>query len=151
MTRFPGRSATWRVLSISFLAFLLRISTLTLALLSILMYGFLDFFRALTFDLIDCTRFSSWIAIWVQSQEQKLQLGVLKKKWKWEFGFSSSINLVSLTSAAFAWLSFFFAFNVVYGCIVFNFGVASCLYWHVGQIWGVVLKIITGLLFSVSS
>ncbi|KAJ6692363.1 hypothetical protein OIU79_014170 [Salix purpurea] len=50
-------------LSISFLAFLLRISTLTLALLSILMYGFLNFFRALTLDLIDCTRFSSRIAI----------------------------------------------------------------------------------------
>lgn len=61
MLRLPGRSATWRVLSMSFFAFLLRISTLTLELLSILMQGlFFFFFKALTFDLIDSTKFSSW-------------------------------------------------------------------------------------------
>ena len=64
MVRFPGRSATFKVLSISFLAFLLRISTFTLELLSIFIYDlFLDFFSALTFDLIVSTKFSNWFAI----------------------------------------------------------------------------------------
>lgn len=63
MLRLPGRSATLSVLSISFRAFLLRISTFTLELLSIFTYGFFDFFSALTFDFIDSTRFSSWFAI----------------------------------------------------------------------------------------
>ncbi|KAI5661197.1 hypothetical protein M9H77_20520 [Catharanthus roseus] len=57
--RFPGLSATLRVLSISFRAFLLRISTLTEALLSIFIYGFFDFFSARTLDFIDCTKCSS--------------------------------------------------------------------------------------------
>lgn len=74
MLRLPGRSATWRVLSMSFFAFLLRISTLTLELLSILMQGlFFFFFKALTFDLIDSTKFSSWfIAI----------LGLIRKQYE---------------------------------------------------------------------
>lgn len=74
MVRFPGRSAALRVLSISFLAFLLRISTLTLELLSIFIYGllFFDFFfRALTFDFIVSTKLSNWFAIFVPLNREK--------------------------------------------------------------------------------
>ncbi|KAK8605954.1 hypothetical protein V6N13_102718 [Hibiscus sabdariffa] len=78
MVRFPGRSAALRVLSISLRAFRLRISTLTLELLSIFTYGlllFFDFFSALTFDFIVATRFSNWLAIFpIRKPESKATL-----------------------------------------------------------------------------
>ncbi|KAM1043719.1 hypothetical protein PS2_034678 [Malus domestica] len=66
MGRLPGRSAALRVLSMSLRALLLRISTLTLELLSIFMYGFFDFFfSARTFDLIDSTKLSNWFVMMI--------------------------------------------------------------------------------------
>lgn len=58
--RWPGRSATFKVLLMRSLVFLRRISTLTLLLLSILMYGLFFFFllSKLTFDFIVSTKLS---------------------------------------------------------------------------------------------
>ncbi|KAI9111959.1 hypothetical protein K1719_017649 [Acacia pycnantha] len=50
MELLPGLSAAFNVLLMSFQAFRLRISTFMLELLSILTYGFFDFFNDRTFD-----------------------------------------------------------------------------------------------------
>ena len=82
MVRLRGLSATLRVLSMSLRAFLLRISTLTLELLSIFTYGFFDFFRARTFDFIDCTKFSNWFPISTLSLSLSLSLSLVVWSWR---------------------------------------------------------------------
>lgn len=83
----PGRSAVLRVRSMSFRAWRLRISTFTLALLSIFTYGFFFdfFFNDRTFDLITSTKFSSWFAISrTKSALFSLQLG---QRWWFDRNF----------------------------------------------------------------
>lgn len=87
MVRLPGLSATLRVLSMSLRAFLLRISTLTLELLSIFTYGFFDFFRARTFDFIDCTKFSNWFPISILSLSLSIREPTLALSFWW-FGLN---------------------------------------------------------------
>lgn len=150
MVRFPGWSATLRVLSISFLAFLLRISTLTLELLSILMYGlFLDFFNDLTFDLIDSTKFSNWfIAIWVCFKKHKTKKKRKKTKMVgllgiWVVYNASSILCLSLehTHTHTLLLNSVFAFASVSAFLVLYGGFYWLRFWKMGM----VLAIITSL------
>uniref|UniRef100_A0A2P2PAN4 Uncharacterized protein n=1 Tax=Rhizophora mucronata TaxID=61149 RepID=A0A2P2PAN4_RHIMU len=91
MLRLPGLSAAARFLSMSCLAFLLRISTLTLAVLSNTTYDFWGFFffffSPLNFDLMESTRFSNWFAIIVTRNPDQSQ-----SQATWFFRISSGIN-----------------------------------------------------------
>lgn len=124
-------------------AFLLRISTFTLELLSIFIYGFLDFFfNALTFDFMVSTKFSNWIAMMIKmkNNDEYERRGLL--------GYLQIFHFFFVCRGCFCFALLCFLLHFCFA-LVFVLRFCSGFYWRWSIEMGLLLEIIMSLPLAV--